>query len=113
MSEQRKPLPEPGDLWQAIAVGYCEWENGVWPDDDDIRQASPAAKHIASYAEAWMREQANRMAGALPKSWADDVRELERLREAAQATFDAAGNGDDALADALVALGLALAGEPA
>lgn len=37
--------------------------------------------------------------------------ELEQLRVIAQATFDAAGNGDDALGMALVDLGLVLAGE--
>jgi hypothetical protein len=49
LSEQR--IPEPGALWQRIAVGYCEWVNGEWPDDDDILEARAAAKHIATYVE--------------------------------------------------------------
>lgn len=48
-------IPEPGALWQRIAVGYCEWVNGEWPDDDDISEARAVAKHIATYVECLQR----------------------------------------------------------
>jgi hypothetical protein len=59
LSEQR--IPEPGALWQRIAVGFCEWVNGEWPDDDDILEARAAAKHIATYVE-----RVERVAGECP-----------------------------------------------
>lgn len=51
-------VPTPGDLWQYIATGYCEWENGDWPDDAAIEDAAPAAKHIAGYVKRWLDREA-------------------------------------------------------
>lgn len=51
---ERQVIPVPGELWQHIAVGYCEWENGDWPDDQDIEDARPAAKHIEGYVARWV-----------------------------------------------------------
>jgi hypothetical protein len=31
----------------AATVAYCEWENGEWPDDDDMRDARSAGLYIA------------------------------------------------------------------
>jgi hypothetical protein len=55
MDSNEQRIPEPGTLWQRIAVGYCEWHNGEWPDDDDILEARAAAKHIATYVECLQR----------------------------------------------------------
>jgi len=54
-------VPAPGELWQYIAVGYCEWVNGDWPDDDDIVESRAPAKHIASYVKQWLDDSSEAM----------------------------------------------------
>lgn len=57
MTDYEGRRPEPGDLWQYVAIGYCEWVNGEWPDDDDLIEAKAAAKHIESYVRDWLHEE--------------------------------------------------------
>lgn len=70
----------PGEPWQYIAVGYCEWVNGDWPDDDDIECSRAPAKHIASYVKQWFDD-------AFEAKWEEGHRariafERNRYREA-------------------------------
>lgn len=56
------PNIPPGDeLWQAIAVGYCEWTNGDWPDDADLAEARAPAQHIAGYVRSWIARAAHNL----------------------------------------------------
>lgn len=82
-------IPEPGDLWQHIAVGYCEWENGEWPDDDDIREAQAAAKHIAGYVSRYDTSERDRRMRAMFRAETAEV-ERDRLRARVAELTDAA-----------------------
>lgn len=103
-------LPDhPAHVLPASRAGH--WEPGT---------IMSVAGHVAPIAKArkamgidWMTR--DELGEAIPPAYTEHVggclMAAWRIRAAAQDVFDAAGNGEDALADALVALGLALAGE--
>lgn len=113
------PLPSKfsGERWmlwrdRLFKGGFTQWYVG---DDGDPMLSDPHCFERVEVMPVSELDEAvdhyRRAQGIAEEAWAAAEGDLKRLREAAQATFDAAGNGEDNLGVALVNLGLVLAGE--